>query len=75
MHEVVAGAEGAAGAGQHDDVHGFVGIGALDRRRQLARQIVVDGVEDLGTVQRDAGDAPVALVKHLGHGTSLLDLQ
>ena len=69
VHQVVAGAEGAAGAGQHDDMHGLVGIGALDGRRELARQVVVDGVEDLGAVERDARDAPVALVEHLGHGS------
>ena len=73
VHEIVAGAERPARSGQHDDVHGLVGIGALHGRRQLARQLVVDRVQDFGTVERDAGDAPVALVEHLGHNTSLLD--
>ena len=72
MHEIVAGAERASRAGQHDDVHGLIGIRALDSRRQLARQVVVDGVEDFRTVQCDAGNAPIALVEHLGHGVSLL---
>ena len=73
MHQVVAGAERPSRTGQHDDVHGLVGIGALDSRRQLARQVVVDGIEDFRTVQRDAGNAPIALVEHLGHGVSLLN--
>jgi hypothetical protein len=37
MQEVVTGAEGSAGARQHDDVHGLVRVGALHRGRQLAR--------------------------------------
>jgi hypothetical protein len=49
--EIVAGAEGAARPGQYDHVHGLVGVGALDRSRQLARHdVVVDGVENLGAV-------------------------
>ena len=73
VHEVVAGAEGATRSGQHDDMHGLIGIRPLDGRCQLARQVVVDGVENFRTVQGDAGNAPVALIEHLGHDVSLLN--
>ena len=68
MHQVVAGAEGPPGSGQHDDMHGLVGVRPLDSRCELARQVVVDRIEDFRTIQGDAGNAPVALVQHLGHG-------
>ncbi len=73
VHEVVAGAEGASRSSQHDDMHGLIGICPLDGRCQLARQIVVDGIQNFRTVQGDAGNAPVALIEHLGHSISLLD--
>ena len=60
--KIIAGAERAARARQHDDVHVRVGIGAPDRVFEFARQLGIDRVERLGTVERDAGDAPVALV-------------
>jgi hypothetical protein len=68
--QVVSGAKGAPGARQHDHMHALVGIGPLHRVRQFARQVVVDGVEHVRPVERDARDAPVLLVQHLGHDPS-----
>lgn len=72
--EVVAGAEGVPGAGEHDHVHTAVAVRPLHRRPELRGHAVVDGVEPLGPVQRDPGDAAVGLVTQrlIRHGSALL---
>jgi len=44
-------------------VHALVRPGALHRRGQFARHIVIDGVENLRAVEDDARDAAIALIK------------
>src|SRR3972149_2275438 len=66
--EIVARAEGAPGASQDDDVAPVVAVGLGHGRAQLLGHLVVDGVELLGTVQGDPGDAPGSLVEHRGRG-------
>jgi hypothetical protein len=79
LAQVVAAAKALAGAFDHDHVHLVVGIGPLDRRADLARRVVVDGVQALGPVQQQAGDARVAGVLvdaqgvEAGHGVGQLD--
>jgi hypothetical protein len=42
-------------------------VGACDRIRQRARQLVIDCIHDFRPVQRDARNATVALVEDFGH--------
>ena len=65
--EVVARAEGGAVAGENHHVHVRVRIGLGHRGGERDRQIVVDRIHDLGTVQGDAADAAVLLVENLAH--------
>ena len=65
--EIVSGAEGASGAGKHDHVHARLVVCAGNAFGQFARQVVVDGVENLRPVERDTGDAPVLFIQNLGH--------
>ena len=53
-----------------------VGIGLSHRRRQFTRQVVINGVHDLGPVQGDQSDTAVFLVKNFRHAysQSLMDL-
>ena len=53
---VVAGAEGAAGAGEDDDPHGTVGIGLVERAVQLGFELVRERVHALGAIERDGRD-------------------
>ena len=48
-------------------MHAGVRIGARDRVLQLGRQFGIDRVERFGSIERDAGDAPVALIKDTRH--------
>ena len=60
--QVVAGAEGAARAGDEGDVDGVVGLCLAERVEQLGLELARDRVQLLGSVQRDPRDASVALV-------------
>ena len=55
---VVAGAEGAPGAGQDDDAHGAVGIGLVEGAVQLLFEAVRERVHPLGAVDRDGPNPP-----------------
>src|SRR5947209_7452482 len=59
---VVAGAEGAALAGDDDDMDVRIIVGLLDRQPDLAGHGRVDGVEPLRAVEREAGLPAVDLV-------------
>jgi hypothetical protein len=65
--QVVSGAEGAAGARQHDHMRARIVVGTRHRVRERTRQLIVDRIHDLRPVQRDARDATVALVEDFGH--------
>src|SRR6185503_13059339 len=69
--QVVAGAEGLAGAGEHDDVDAGVGVCHRDAIGKLDRQVVVDRVHHFGPVEGDASDSPVLFVNDLRHYTLL----
>ena len=68
LDQVVAGAEGAAGPGEHDDVDRGIGVGGGDGGLDLAGHGLVDGVQTLRAVERDAGDPAVGLVGKGGVG-------
>ena len=68
--QVLADAEGAARTGQHHDPHAGVG-GLAQAGGQLGVGRAGQGVQDLGPVQRQAQDGPVAVDQHVGHGWSL----
>ena len=51
--QVVAGAEGAAGAGEHDRAGCRVGLRRDQCLVQVGQQFGADGVQPLGPVQRD----------------------
>ena len=59
--EVVAGAEGAPGAAQHQDVDGIVEVGVGDGTLELARHVEIDGIEALGPIEHDVQHAVVRL--------------
>ena len=65
--QVIAGAERLAIAAEDDRVNVRVGIGRLDRLGQQRRHLVVDGVQDIGTVQGDAANAAGFLKQNFGH--------
>src|SRR5262249_26902652 len=62
---VVAGAEGAPGAGEDDHADGAVGIGAVEDPMQLGFELVGERVHALGTIERDGRDAVLDAVKDL----------
>ena len=45
-------------------------VSPLHCRHEFARNLIIDGVENLGTVERDACDAAIPLIEHLGHGAN-----
>src|SRR5882757_9101798 len=68
--EVGAGAEIAAGAGEHRDRGGFVGIERQECVVKLARGGAVDGVAAMRTVDGNDGHGAIAFDQHvvgLGH--------
>ncbi|MEZ5617665.1 MAG: hypothetical protein R3E40_05240 [Rhodocyclaceae bacterium] len=60
--QVVTRTETAPSAGEDDDVDGVVGVGLFHRGADLAGHLLADGVEPLGPVEGDAGDAPGGFV-------------
>src|SRR6266566_1734900 len=68
--EVGARAERAAGAGDDHRPHAVVGIGRVERGDELVDRARGDGVEAVGTVQRDRRDGVGDVVQDLlvGHG-------
>ena len=68
--EIVARAEAGAVACEHDDMHAAICIGALDAFGELARNVVIDGVHHLRTIERDAADTAVFFVENFRHGSS-----
>jgi hypothetical protein len=64
--EVRAGAQGfLAGAGHHEHVLVFMGAECVDRLGDGDRGVSVHTVVNLGTVQRENGDALLPLHEHL----------
>ena len=68
--QVLAGAEAPAGAGD-DDCANVRGGRLLERGPKGGMQRGVEGVEDLGPVERDRQDRAVARRQHLAHAASL----
>src|SRR5262245_48179323 len=69
---VVAGAEGAAGAGEDDHADRAVGIRLVEGAMQLGLELVRERVHPLGAIERDGGDALLDAVEEvvarfLGH--------
>src|SRR5215471_11740699 len=62
---VVAGAEGAPGAGEDDHADGAVGIGPVEDPMQLGFELVRECVHALGPIERDGRDAFLDAVKDL----------
>src|SRR5215471_3195326 len=62
---VVAGAEGAPGAGEDDHADGAVGIGPVEDPMQLGFELVRECVHALGPIERDGHDAFLDAVKDL----------
>ena len=74
--DVVARAEGASGAADEDDGHVVVAFGNLEGVDELAAEVAVEGVQLLGTVERDGRDAVAGGVEDvlvLGHGLASSD--
>src|SRR5690606_8826786 len=65
--EVEARAEPAAGAGEDDDPHAAVAVELDERPAEVGDHRAADGVEPVGPVQRDRGDAPVPFEQHVRH--------
>ena len=59
--QVVAGAEGAAGALESDHAHVVAGVQLAQRRLEVVAQSARDGVQLLGAVERDRRHRPVDL--------------
>ena len=57
--EIGAGGEGAAGAGQHRDSCGRVGVEAFEGVEKRPRSLVIDSVAALGPLDRHDGHALV----------------
>ncbi len=73
---VVAGREGAAGAGEDDHPYRAVGVGLVEGAVELRLELVGERIHALGAVEGDGGDALAHLVKQilmaiLGHSSSL----
>src|ERR1700730_17988586 len=62
---VIAGAEGAAGAGEDDHAHGALGIGPVEGPMQLRFEIMRERVHPLRAVEGDGRDALVDAVEQL----------
>src|SRR3984893_9072935 len=62
---VVAGAEGAAGAGEDDHAHGAVRIRPVEDPMQLSLELVREGVHALGAIEGDGRNALLDAVKDL----------
>src|SRR6476660_6845805 len=62
---VVAGAEGAAGAGEDDDADSAVGIGLIERAMQLGFERRRQSVHPLRPVERDGRNALLDAVEQL----------
>src|SRR5262249_4715869 len=62
---VVAGAEGAAGAGEDDHADGAVGVRPVEDPMQLGFELVRECVHALGPIERDGRDAVLDAVKDL----------
>ena len=56
LGEVLTGAEGAAGAGQHDGTHALVVADLCEGGEQLGLQRRGQGVAAVGSVEGDRGD-------------------
>src|SRR5205823_5452707 len=61
--DVAAGTEPLAGAGDDDDADVRIDRGPGDRVEQVVAQRPAEGVEPLGTVEREGGDAVLHLVE------------
>jgi hypothetical protein len=61
--QVGPGAKGPAGPGDDDGAHRVVGVGLVEHRDQLVAHACGEGVELVGPVQRDGGDAVVHAVE------------
>src|SRR5262249_49071242 len=67
MH-ITAGAEGAAGTGQHDGSDGVIAAQRLKEVAQLSVDVEGQRVEHLGTVQRNRGDTVSHVIEEVvGH--------
>ena len=64
LGDVGAGGEGPAAAGDDDAAAGRVGLAGVQYHAELREQLVAQGVEGLGAVQRDDADAAVHLGQH-----------
>ena len=62
--EIGAGAERATGPGQHGDGKVVVGLEGSERRCQRGGGRAVDGVADVGPVDRDDRDGAIAPLRH-----------
>src|SRR5256884_9338197 len=62
---VVAGAEGAAGAGEDDHAHGAVRIRPVEDPMQLSLELVREGVHALRAIEGDGRNALLDAVKDL----------
>ena len=71
LGQVLAGAEPAAGAREHDGSDVVVRPRLLERGMEGGVRRGVQGVEDLGAVERDRQHAAVARRQDLGHGLRL----
>ena len=66
--QVVAGTEGAAGAGQHDRAIAESRVRLVERGVQVGEQRARDRVQPVGAVERDDGDGVATLEPDEGHG-------
>ena len=69
--DVVAGREGATGPADHRDANRWVGLGRRQGVEHVVLELARDGVELLGPVKGDAGDAILNVEKDgfiVGHG-------
>jgi hypothetical protein len=55
--QILAGAEGAAGAGEHQHADGLVGLDGVEGGAQLGVHLAGEAVELVRAVEREAGDA------------------
>ena len=66
--EIIPRTKCAPGSGQHDDMHGGIGVSLTERLKQIRKQFGVDGVKPVGAVQGDGGDGIAHLIEHgIGH--------
>jgi hypothetical protein len=72
FRQILSDTEGSAGAREDDGAH-FGIPRLLERRRERAVRVGVQGVEDVRPVERDGEDSPVSARLDLGHGRTLAD--